>query len=275
LKKTAFSAYELILDLEEKIKKAEEKGLEVPDTRDELELAKIALNREDFALALQRAQDAELIEVLETKGQFNVTRFVRNNWWQLIISLAIFGVVLLFGYKQIRIWLIKRRIKNLHREEESIRELILETQISYAKDQSISESQYDRYVRQYEERLSKIKQERIKLRSKRAGVMDIKQELKGLQDERKEVQNQSKKIQNQYFVQRKMSKNQFTSEHQSNSSRLAEINAEEQILKRKSSRKKKSQKAISGLNKLTNVEFYTDIFKRKKTSRKRGRKKRR
>ena len=268
IKKKSFDAYELILILEEKIKDAEEKGLDVPDTKDELELAKIAFNREDFGLSVQRAKDAELIYVFETKGKFNVIEYVKDHWARAIFGLVILSLFAIFGGKKIRIWLIKRKIKNLYKEEQSIYDLIREAQLSYIKDKKISETQYNRYIKQYEERLSKIKQERITLRNKKVAMMDTKQEMQDLKKERKEVQKQLKMLQNKYFIQKNMTKTQFNSDHKSNRLRLTEINAEEQILKRRLKQKKKSKTIISGINKITNIEFYTNIFKNKKNKRK-------
>jgi hypothetical protein len=274
LKKDSFTAYELILNLEEKIKEAEEKGLDIPETRDELELSRLAFNREDFSLSVQRARDAELTYVLETKGQVNVFKYIKNNWWQLLLGILAIMFFLIIFYKRLRILLNKRKIKNLYKEEESIRELIGDVQKNYVNKKTISESQYQRYITQYDKRLGKIKLERIALRNKRTAIMDTKEEIDSLKVEKREVHKQNKKIQDKYFVQKKISKTQFESEYQSNRSRLAEINAEQQMLKRKLARRKGSQKVISRINKWTTFEFYTNMFKNNKIKQKTMRRKR-
>ncbi|PIZ50896.1 hypothetical protein COY27_05430 [Candidatus Woesearchaeota archaeon CG_4_10_14_0_2_um_filter_33_13] len=275
IKDKAFIAYNLLLELEKQIEEAQLKGIDIPNTYQQRDLARLAFDREDFDLSVQRAKDAQLTYVLETKGKFNVLNFVKNNYLWIIISILPLLALIFFAYKKTRVFLIRKHTKDLNKEEDTIRNLVLELQKSYLKDKTISDSQYKRQLTQYETRISKIKQTRTKLRNERAALFDPKQELIDLKKEREDIQKAMKKLQENYFIYEKISKSVFKSEHKSNNGRLAEIKLEEETLNLRIKQSKIKSKASAALNKITDKQTYTNIFKKNKIKpkirRKRGR----
>ena len=264
LKDDSFEADKLIKELEEKIVEAKEKGLDVIDTNDDLDLARLAFEREDFSLAIDRAKSAQLTYVYETRGKINILRFIRDNWYYVIAGLILGMMILLCAFKRLRRIIIRQRIRNLNKEEETIYDLIKETQIDYFKSKVISLNQYNHYIGQYEKRVYKIKQIRTKLRNKRAQVLDIRGELKDLTREEKDIHGLIKEAQKSYLMKGKLSRSKFMNEADAYRDRLKEIFHEKEIIKKRL-RTQKKRNAIFWF--FSNACRLWGLFSRKSKSR--------
>ncbi|MBT5740170.1 hypothetical protein HOI26_03645, partial [Candidatus Woesearchaeota archaeon] len=238
----SFAADDILQQLQKDLAAASEKWLDTPQTQEALDLALLAFSRGDYETALERAKNAQLTYLLETKGKVNLVKFTIDWWWAILLSLAALLAFLYLGYHWSRVLILGQRIKNLTKEEETIYGLLEEAQTRYIKAGTISAAQYKRYKEQYEQRLIKIQHLRAKLRNKRSVLLKTTTELKHLHKEKKEVQQLIKKDQKAYLVKGKMQRKKFSDNYQMHKERLAEIEQEESALKlrvRKKRRKKK------------------------------------
>ena len=202
------------------------------ETKDMINLAQAAFEREDFDTSLQRVKDAELTLALE-KGEFSPIFFLIDNWWAIIISISILSTSGLFGYQTYLKATISQRIVNLEREEDSIRELMEENQRKHFKEKTIGTETFHKAISQYQKRLSKIRQLRVKLRHKRTRLLKPREVIKDLEEERKEVMKLLKNLQEDYFVNKRITKDTFDEESKVYNERLAEIEDEQVTLETK------------------------------------------
>ncbi|MHA1865481.1 MAG: hypothetical protein ACTSWZ_03155, partial [Candidatus Heimdallarchaeaceae archaeon] len=242
IKETAFEAHSLIEEIKNSIKKANERELTAPETERAIVLAQKAFDREDFETALERAKEAKISLILETKGRINIIWFLKTYWWAVILSLAAISVLLFFMYKKLMLKIYSERLKNLAVEETSIRSLIEETQKSYMVDKEISSITYHKLMMQYQTRLAKIEQIRAKLKHKRISLLKTEQQILNLKKEEKEIYDLIKKIQTEYYEKRIISRNKFLLAHQSYLTALADIDEERELLKERIEKKKKMKK---------------------------------
>ncbi len=268
IKENAFAVDTLIKEIQEGISKSKEQWLNVPETENALQLVLKAFEREDFTTALQRAKDAQLTFILETKGRINLLWFFKAYWWAILLSI-IFVLILSFVlYKRLVIMIINQRLRNLFKEESSIGKLIKEAQFKYAKENSISASEYHKLLDQYESRLKKIHQLKAKLRNKRVSVVRTEQEFYDLKREENEITELIKKDQKEYLQLGKLSRANFLGRYESNRKRLAEIKEEEGLVHEKIAKKQfnKLHKFLLFINKIyLNV---MKLLKKKKEVRK-------
>jgi hypothetical protein len=241
IKETAFEGRSVIVQVQKLIAKAQSQWLETPQTIDALELAQRAFERGDYTTALERAKNAQLQFVLETKGRINILWFLRTYWWAVLLALAFVLSLLYFVYKKAQILIIGQRLQNLDKEQETIGKLLRETQKKYLEDQLISSSQFDRYKKHYEKRLVKIDKIRIHLRNKRIVIMRTQHALAGLKNEKKQLHELMKKDQHTYLIEGKMGRQEFIEKYEDHKARLAEVEHEETVLEEKLSKKVKQQ----------------------------------
>ena len=230
LRKDAYSAQDIIGQVKASISIANEKWLDVPQTEEALQLALLAMERGDFSTALERAKNAQLIYVLETKGRINLLRFMIDWWWALLLGSMLVSLSGFFIYKKSMVLIIDQRLHNIDKEEEALQALLEDAQREYLVEKKISQSQYNRMVKQYDSRLTKIRQVRLKLRNQRVAILKTKQELSSISKEKKELQELMKKNQQEYFMQGKIGRSMFLGRQDQYKGRLAELDKEEMLL---------------------------------------------
>jgi len=199
IKKNAFTANELVKDVKAKILKAEDKGLRVEETKRLLNLALAAFEREDYPTAIQRAKDALLSIVIETKGKINIAKFIIDYWWPLLVAFIILSVSSYFVRKRLTLIIISRRLEDLQKEEITINELMKEIQQKYYKKKKISTTAYHKAMYGYEKRLGEVSRSISRLRSKRVGIIEISSEIRNLKKEDKNIIELIKQLQEAYF----------------------------------------------------------------------------
>ncbi|MBI4153161.1 hypothetical protein HY497_01440 [Candidatus Woesearchaeota archaeon] len=226
----AFAAHDAILEAEAHIRRAHGGWLSVPQAEEALQLALIAFERGDFSTALERARNAQLQYVLETRGRVNLLWLVVNYWWALAAA-AVFALVLLYyGYKYSIVLIVTQRINNLDKEEHTIAALIQETQEKYLVSKILSAEQYRRYIANYERRMTRIQQLRVTLRNKRVAILNVEQGLENIRRENKEINELLQKNQVDYFVKKSISKSRFQDIAHEYKMHLAEIEHETSVL---------------------------------------------
>ena len=248
MKEAAFKANDLIQEVKGKMKRyvalsgaflGGSRGFS--ETEEVINLAIAAFEREDYETALKRAEDARLTLALE-KGEFNLLFFLADYWWAIVISVVLLSVSGVFGYQRYVTATITQKIRNLEKEEETIRKLMEETQVKYFKEKTIGATTFRKTMDQHKKRLSKVRQLRTKLRHKRLRLLKPEKLIKDLEEERKDLVNLLKNLQGDYFVDRKISKAEYDEQQKAYNERLAEIEGEQLTLETKLSKKGEMRK---------------------------------
>ncbi|HLC65315.1 MAG TPA: NEW3 domain-containing protein, partial [Candidatus Nanoarchaeia archaeon] len=254
IRKASFEADALIKEVERGIGEAKSRLLEVPETERTVLLAAKAFEREDFDTALQRAKDAQLLLVLETKGKINILWFLSTYRWAILIGILVAGLTTFVTYRSLKVSIINQRLKNLTREEDAIQSLIKEAQFKHFKEGTMSAETYKHLVAQYETRMNKIKHLRVELRIKRVAVAKKEKEVTILEKEEKEILGLMKEAQEDYLVRGKLSKQKFGEIYEADRARLAEIEGEREALEERMRRKKFPPMGKKGETALTDDE---------------------
>lgn len=220
----------LIASISEGIKNAEYFGLKAEETKNIINLAKAAFEREDFETALARAKEAEVLIALETEGKINIANFIIRNWYFIFAAMFILSIGSLAGYRQVSISLSAGRLEKLANEESGIAKLMKEAQRKAFEEKSIGLSEYYKEMLNYEERLRKIRIKRARLRARRTGSLSMKEELKSLESESAEVLGLLKTAQENYFEKGNLTKRKYEDEKESARTRLAEIEEAKALL---------------------------------------------
>jgi len=252
MRENALAAYALIEEVQNKMKtyhsltsnKMTGSFLGVPqsfsETQEIIHLALAAFEREDYETALQRAKDAQLTLALEG-GEFNLIFFLIDYWWAILLSLIFLSITGFFSYKTYAKATISQKIRNLGKEEETIRELMKESQKKHYKGKTMGEESFKTAMAQYQKRFSKIKQLKTKLRHKRVRLLKPKKIIKDLEEERNEVIKHLHTLQKDYFAKGKISKAAYDEQLQIYHERLAEIENEQLTLETRLSKKVKKK----------------------------------
>jgi hypothetical protein len=251
----AFEANKILSEIRNKIARVKSRFLSVEDTEKTFALAMQAFEEGKFGLALERAKEAQLTYILETKGTVNFVLFLSTYWWAVLLGLMVASILANLGYRRFALKIIAQRLKNLTQEEKTILKLMKEAQFKTFRKKGMSESQYHKSMYEFETRLDKIRTIRAGLRNKKARIVKTEKELSNLKKEHGEVITLLKKAQKKYLVEGKMSRDSYLREDKIEKERLAEIDEEELSLKERLEKEKYSRKYfwLSKLSKITDV----------------------
>lgn len=230
LRDSAFTAQELIIDVQSRMDSAEARWLDTPQTHAALELALLSFERGDFVQAMERAKTAQLQYVLETKGRVNILWFLGAYWWAIIGVTLVLTVAGLLCYSKLIVHILEQRLRNLDKEESTIHKLIRETQKKYFDEKSMSAGQYKRALDYYNNRLTFIKQLRVRLRSKKNALLSTQHKLDALRKEKDSLLQLLKENQFDYLVRKKIGRDHFQRIHNNYTTRLADIEHDEAVL---------------------------------------------
>jgi hypothetical protein len=188
-----------------------------------LNMAIIAFERGDYNLAEDRAKSAQSLLLLERKGNFGLFLYL---YWQYIFALIIiFGLVGMFSYRRYQKFEVIRKVDESNVEEQNIQEIMVKTQQDYFSGK-ISPEDYKKTLSDSKKHLGEVKEKRSKLRSKRLGIIKAKQLLEHLEIEKTEVEDRIKKLQTDYYLDRKISEEEYRFQFEILIERLAEIEEE-------------------------------------------------
>jgi len=225
IKENALLCFNTIASLQEKIKDAENKGIKAEDTKILLNLAIAASERGDYALALERAKDAEMTYAVETKGEFNIIYFVTNNTLECLIGTIIFTFLSVLLFLKVKLSIINHSLGSLYGEQDILLGLMKTVQHECFAEKKMSMEEYHQSMLEYEDRFSKAVQHALKLESIRANLFRVRK--KGLEMEMQGILNLMKELQSQYIKEGKIETRIYNQKMKSLSARLSEI--EEQI----------------------------------------------
>jgi hypothetical protein len=233
IKDDAFASDKLIKEVRGSIDSAKYRGLDVSETERIVNLAFAAFEREDFITALQRAKDAQMSFLLETKGKFNILRFVYNYWWAIVAGLILASVISWFVYRRVMIVLVSVMLRKSAKQEITIFGLMKDIQKKAFEDKSMPMNVYHKSMSDYESRLTQIRRFRVKLRNKRVALVGIEEGLKRVDKESDELIEMIKAIQHNYFEKRLISKKSYEDQFKVYKESLVELEEEKALLKKR------------------------------------------
>ncbi|HLC66994.1 MAG TPA: NEW3 domain-containing protein [Candidatus Nanoarchaeia archaeon] len=226
LRSVAFAARDALAETDKRIAHATVLGMDTPRTGELLLLARTAYEREDFTLAVRRAREAQAAYLLETQARFDTIGFLRNYWWQLILSITLLSITSTLLYRRFQARIITHRLRNLEREEENIHAILADLQKQAFGDRSLSLSNYQKLTKEYEKRIIRIQQIRIQLRTSRAALLSPSEEEHQLRKEYTDLQDEMVRSQTLYLKEKKLSRYHFFAQAESQRRRLAELERE-------------------------------------------------
>ena len=222
-KEKSFSAHALIEEVKLQIKLSEEKGIDMSEPSRQIGLALAAFEREDFEKALERAKDAQIGQILLSKGKLNIIWILTHYWWAVLSGGLIASIAGELGRRKMIVMLIERKMADLDKEEKTIEGLIEEAQEKALNKGKMSVDEYKRLFEEYEKRLSRIAGERNHLRDRRAGIIKISGEIERLKKESAGVSENMKLLQNAYYVDSTVNKKTYERKIEECKTRLVEI----------------------------------------------------
>ncbi len=202
---------------------ANSKGIETPNTDRLLMLAQLALQRGDYALALSRLKEAELMYSLETKGEFNFVIWALANFDKLLLMAGLFLVAMYMFALGIKIIIIKRKLKLLASENNLLLSLIKNLQNQCFVENKISIGEYYDALTQYEERMAIVSEDMIEYTSRKNNLLKFSASAKRLEQERLSLLDLIKETQKQYFEMGLIETRIYTTKLNSLTRRLSEV----------------------------------------------------
>lgn len=241
------------------------------NVKDIVDLAIAAFERGDYETALERAKSAQVLLLLETKG--NVFLFVYLYWPFILFSIMIFSFTGVISYRGYRKSSIINKIEDLNKRENKLKQIIERDQRKYFTGK-ISSNEFYRSMHHAQERLAKIKKIRLTLRNKRLELLKPERINLELEKERRQVEKEIKRIQKEFYLKGKITEPDYKFQFKILNERLAEIEGEKTSLdlikttgklskKRFLKEVKKSQKRINRKNKIKFFFFALIGFLRK------------
>ena len=202
-----------------------------------LEMSIAAFERGDFTTAEDRAKSAQILLLLERKG--NLGFFLYLYWYFVLAGFLIFSVAGVLSYKVYQKSSLTKKIEEMDKEEDNIKELLISSQKKYFLGKS-SAQDYHQAMNQYQNNLAKIKKERINLRNKSIKMLEPMQVSRDLLRERTQVESEIGKLQERFYKENKISKEEYELGFKILNERLAEIEEEKITLELLDKNKKKT-----------------------------------
>jgi len=194
---------------------------------DVLNMAIAAFKRGDYDTANERAKSAQVLLLLERKGNFGLFLFLY--WPFILFGFITFSITGIFGYKRYQKSSITKKIEDMNKEEENIRKLMQDSQKNYFTGK-ISSREYHRIMDQHQNKLAKIRKQRLTLRNERIKMLKSEQISQDLGIEKIQVESEIKKLQEDFYRDKKISEHEYKSQFEILNERLAEIEGERTTL---------------------------------------------
>lgn len=197
-KESMIRAYQVIKELEEKIKEARNSGIKLNESLIMYELAKAAFERGDYTRAEERGNNGLLAYVIETSSP-SLWRFLSRHWIILVMSMIMMVPSSWIIRRRIYVAWIKKRLKTLGIEEREVKKLMKKLQKEHFERKAITKSEYHRAMYSYEKRLADIQRLKARLSSKLTGFLGPQRILEGLKKEEERIKEMMKDTQMKYF----------------------------------------------------------------------------
>jgi len=189
-----------------------------------LSLAILALERNEFERAFERAKEAQVTYALEVKGELGTLRYYVKEYPTEISLSALFLLMFAFvTYKVGRLGLINAKIKRLMEDEKIITELIKVVQSDTFKAKKMSMDEYAQTMSHYERRMAEVIEQIIELETKRAHALKFTSKENQLKVERVRIMQLIKELQKAYLIDKKIETKAYDLKLHSYNRRLGEI----------------------------------------------------
>ena len=187
-------------------------GKEVSELSELIKLSQEAFEREDYALASQRAGQAELLtQMKEKEVQQSLsykTNIIKENWDRIIPVLVLIIIGGMFVHFSASLNAIKKRIRATEMRKENVKNKIKEVQEKYFVEKLISDKIYAREMEHYRSMLAEIENKKCELEIMRLKIISSGT-LHDLEKVRLEVEAGKKELQRKYFVDKSVDKKTF------------------------------------------------------------------
>jgi len=221
LAEAAFDSYSIVKGLEEKLNDTSKYGIKTPKTDRLISLAKSALERGDYLLALERVKDAQLTYIIETKGKFGLIYYIRKNTFEFFLYTIAILILLTVLYFRTRISVINYNLKGLQQEEDTLLGLMRVIQKECFEEKKMSMNEYNDAMLQYEDKLSKAVQRTIQLEASKANLLKFTH--RKLELERNRLLDLMKTTQEKYLKEGAIETQVYNNKMHSFVSRLSEL----------------------------------------------------
>ncbi len=268
-KEKAFSSKEGINETQSLIQKAEEREIKVEKTKRLLNLAKAAFARGDYTTSLSRTQEAKLTYAAETKGEFSIGYFIKENWGKLGILTAVLILLSIGIFFELKLSRIKLKLRNLKKEEGILIGLIKEAQKECFELKKLSMDEYIDEMKQYEKRLSTVVSSMISYETKKANIFRFGGVEKALRLERNRLLKLMSEMQKAYLEKGELETRIYEDRLKSYAKRFSEIQEKittleaEKEIRRKTGIRSKFRKLVVGILSWK-PKLWTKLKKRKK-----------
>jgi len=223
IRQSAYDASNGLAELEQLISQAETKEVSVEETKRLLNLAKAAFARGDYASALSRVHEAEMVYATETKGEFSIPYFVKANWPYLTIALAASLILAFIASLFLRLAHINAQLRSLKKEEGILLGMMKQCQRDCFESKKLSMEEYEDALLHYESRLSKVEARIVDLTTKKESLFHIGGNEEALRNERKELVRLIEDLQRSYLEKKTIETRIYNNRIKSYAKRFSEI----------------------------------------------------
>ncbi|MBT7706137.1 hypothetical protein HN747_01690 [archaeon] len=188
-----------------------------------IQLSYAAYSRGDYETALERAQSARELLILERKG--NPIIFIYLYWPYIIITLIVAILLFVWIHRRRKIAHVKQRIMDIGNEEKELRSKLIRGQKVYFAGK-MSQTDYQRLINLTNKKMASIRRERVKLRHKRIRLLSSDAIIKDLDKEKTQVERDIRHIQIKFYKNKKIGETEYKTQFNALNARLAEIENE-------------------------------------------------
>lgn len=171
--------------------------------------------------------------------------FFKENWEKLLIILFSAMIIGLIIRKSLTIYFLKRKLKYLDLQEQSLKRLIKLAQKEYFRTKNISSLEYNIKINKYESMIRDISRQRMVIREELYKRKNAKEIEKGIQKEKPEEEKSKKQISKSQILKKQPDqKNEEEKIKEESSKKKTNRNkiSKKQIIKNKKTNKKISNK---------------------------------
>jgi hypothetical protein len=214
------------------------------EIRELITLSVAAFERGDYLTALERAEEAKSLLLLERKG--NLGFFFYLYWPYISVAIILLSIVGILSFRKYEKSSITRKIEDANKEEENLTKLFRDAQNNYFLGK-MGSGEYHKLMDQHNKKLVTLRGRRIKLRNRRIKMLKPRDVLGDLKIEVMQIEGGIQNIQRDYYVNKKIGEKEYKLEFKMQNERLAEIEDERTVI-HLSENSKKIPKEKSGDN---------------------------
>lgn len=206
---------------------ADETAFTSPQVKELVTFAIAAFERGDYSTALERADNAKTLLLLERKGNFGV--FFYLYWPYLLAGILLLSFAGMFGLRIYQKASISGRIRDADREEANLQGLLASSQNEYFSGK-ISPGEYKAISAQHQKRIAQVRKIRTSFRNRRIKLLNPAAITQELDSETAQIEDEIRSLQEKYYKERKIPEHEYSLHFKAMQERLAEIETERTAL---------------------------------------------